>query len=170
MLIGIDASRAARSERTGTENYAWHLIRGLLALYSPHRFRLYYAQPPPAGLFDSRAGTHSTSSAAQSGASGSEPRAETRVLPPPRLWTHLGLGTEMLRHPPDVLFVPAHVLPLIHPRCSVVTIHDLGHHYFPGAHTFAQRRYLEWSTRFAVRRAARIIAVSRSARDDLIRL
>ena len=178
MLIGIDASRAARPERTGTENYTYHLIRCLLTLYSPHRFRLYYAQPPPAGLFDSRAQTRGASRAAQSGrtvpprrdARGGEPRAETRVLPPPRLWTHLGLGAEMLRRPPDVLFVPAHVLPLVHPRASVVTIHDLGHHYFPGAHTFAQRAYLEWSTRFAVRHAARIIAVSQATKDDLVRL
>ena len=150
MLIGIDATRAARPERTGTENYAYHLIRSLLALDTAHQFRLYYAQPPPAGLFDSR--------------------AESHVLRPPRLWTHLGLGVEMLRHPPDVLFVPAHVLPLAHPRRSVVTIHDLGHHYFPAAHTAAQRRYLEWSIRFAVRHAFHIIAVSQATRDDLVRL
>ena len=32
MLIGIDASRAAAAERTGTENYALHLIRALVGL------------------------------------------------------------------------------------------------------------------------------------------
>jgi glycosyltransferase involved in cell wall biosynthesis len=149
MLIGIDASRAARSERTGTENYAYHLIRQLLALGATHQFRLYFSQPPPTGLFDSR--------------------AEARVIRVPRLWTHLGLGTEMLRRPPALLFVPAHVLPLAHPRHSVVTIHDLGYHYFPEAHSAAQRRYLEWSTRFAVRAATRLIAVSQATKDDLVK-
>jgi glycosyltransferase involved in cell wall biosynthesis len=150
MLIGIDASRAARPERTGTENYAYHLIRSLLAQNTAHQYRLYFSQPPPAGLFDSR--------------------AEARVIRVPRLWTHLGLGTEMLRRPPELLFVPAHVLPLAHPRHSVVTIHDLGHHYFPEAHTAAQCRYLEWSTRFAVRHSARLIAVSQATKDDLLKL
>ena len=37
------------------------------------------------------------------------------------------LSAEMAVRPPDVLFVPAHVLPLIHPRRSVVTVHDLGY-------------------------------------------
>jgi len=150
MLIGIDASRAARRERTGTENYAYHLIRSLLARNTAHQFRLYFSKPPPAGLFDSR--------------------AEARVIRVPRFWTHLGLGPEMLRRPPALLFVPAHVLPLAHPPHSVVTIHDLGHHYFPEAHTVAQRRYLEWSTRFAVRHAARLIAVSQATKDDLLKL
>jgi hypothetical protein len=55
MLIDSDASRAGRPERTGTENYAYHLIRQLIALGTPHQYRLYFSQPPPAGLFDSRA-------------------------------------------------------------------------------------------------------------------
>lgn len=150
MLIGIDASRAARPERTGTENYAYHLIRSLLAQATAHQYRLYFSQPPPAGLFDSR--------------------AEARVIRVPRLWTHLGLGSEMLRRPPALLFVPAHVLPLAHPRRSVVTIHDLGYRYFPEAHTAAQRCYLEWSTRFAVRHATRLIAVSQATKNDLLKL
>jgi glycosyltransferase involved in cell wall biosynthesis len=150
MLIGIDATRAARAERTGTENYAFYLIHHLLALQSPHRYRLYFQQPPPAGLLDSG--------------------ADTRVIGVPRLWTHLGLGAEMLRRAPDVLFVPAHVLPLAHPRRSVVTVHDLGYRYFPEAHTAAQRAYLDWSTRFAVRRACRLIAVSQATKNDLLKL
>src|SRR5262249_23983254 len=68
------------------------------------------------------------------------------------------------------LFVPAHVLPLAHPRHSVVTVHDLGYHYFPEAHTAAQRAYLEWSTRFAVQHAAQFIAVSQATKNDLVRL
>ena len=48
MLIGIDASRALRARRTGTENYSLQLIRHLLALDSGHRFRLYCDRPLPA--------------------------------------------------------------------------------------------------------------------------
>src|SRR5439155_9698323 len=150
MLIGIDASRATRAERTGTENYALHLIQALLALDHANAYRLYVQQPPPAGLFASQ--------------------AEVRHINVLRLWTLLGLSAEMLRAAPDVLFVPAHVLPLARPRRSVVTVHDLGYHYFPEAHTRAQRAYLAWSTRGAVRHASRLIAVSQATKDDLVRL
>lgn len=152
MLIGIDASRAVIAQRTGTEVYSLHLIRSLIKLDAAHRFRLYFNARPPERLFPVRPGD------------------EQRVIPFPRLWTHLRLSAEVLVHPPDVLFVPAHVLPLIHPRRSVVTIHDLGHRYHPETHTVSQLRYLEWSTRFHVRTAAHLLTDSQATRDDLARL
>lgn len=151
MLIGIDASRAAPQERTGTENYSLNLIRHLLALESGHRYRLYFNRPPTAELFPMAADL------------------ELRVMPFPRLWTHLRLSWEMVRQPPDMLFVPAHVLPLVHPRASVVTVHDLGYLYYPRAHRPLDRLYLDLSTRYNARNASRVIAVSQTTRDDLVR-
>ena len=148
MLAGIDASRAAATRRTGTENYALHLIRELLAVGSDHRFRLYFRQAPPPQL--------------------ARMRAEMRVLPVPRLWTHVGLSWEMLRRPPDLLFVPSHVVPLVHPRCCVVTVHDLGYHHYPETHTAWQNLYLRWSTRHNARSARRILADSEATRRDLV--
>ena len=56
------------------------------------------------------------------------------------------------------------------PSCrSVVTVHDLGYHYFPEVHPPAQRLYLEWSTRYAVRHASRLIAVSQATKHDLVK-
>jgi glycosyltransferase involved in cell wall biosynthesis len=149
MLIGIDASRATAAQRTGTENYSLHLIQELLALGETHRFRLYFNQPPLPDLFPSA--------------------AEQRVIPFPRLWTHARLSQEMLTRPPDLLFVPSHVLPLIHPRRSVVTIHDMGYLYHPEAHTLSQNVYLRWSTRYNAQSAARVLADSEATRQDLVR-
>jgi len=152
MLIGIDASRTTVARRTGTENYALSLTRELLALgqaLGEHRFRLYFNQPPPPGLVNGH--------------------AEQRVIPFPRLWTHARLSWEMATRPPDLLFVPAHVLPLIHPRPSVVTVHDLGYLYYPEAHTRFQNAYLRWSTRYNAHAAARVLADSNATRDDLVR-
>ena len=92
-----------------------------MALETPHRWRLYAPGPPPDDLLPL------------------PPRWEWRALPFPRLWTHARLSWEMLRAPPDVLFVPAHVVPLVHPRRTVVTIHDLGYLMFPEAHPPAAR-------------------------------
>ena len=68
-----------------------------------------------------------------------------------------------------MLFVPAHVLPLIHPRRSVVTVHDLGYLAYPEAHKTGDRRYLDWSTRWNARRAKIVIADSAATKADLIR-
>jgi glycosyltransferase involved in cell wall biosynthesis len=150
MLVGIDASRATAARPTGTENYSLHLIRALLSLDTAHRWRLYFNQPPADDLFGTL--------------------GEQRVIPFPRLWTHAALSWEMVRHPPDVLFVPSHVLPLAHPARSVVTVHDLGFHYHPEAHTLSQNVYLRWSTRHNARAATRLLADSDATRRDLIQL
>lgn len=161
MIIGIDASRALRARRTGTERYSLEIIRHLLALpeATQHRWRLYVNALPTPGLFATPAG------AARS--------VEMRVLPGRRLWTHRHLAAEVTRQRPDVLFVPAHVLPFVLPRrrlpASVVTVHDLGYHTFPETHTWAQRLFIEAGTRWSVHAAQRVIAVSQATADDLQR-
>lgn len=159
MLLGIDASRAAPAQRTGTEAYAFHLIRALIPLAAAqgHRLRLYFNQSPPDTLFPPD--TLCPPAA----------HVETVVMPFPRLWTHLRLGWELARRPPDVFFTPAHVIPITYYGRSVATIHDLGYHHFPQAHTRSQLAYLRWSTRHNGRRARRILADSATTRSDLIR-
>jgi glycosyltransferase involved in cell wall biosynthesis len=157
VLIGIDASRATTRRRTGTENYSRELIRALVRLTDgadDHRFRLYTNGPSPEGTFWE----------------GPAPTGwEARSIPWRRLWTHLRLSAEMITHPPDVLFVPAHVLPLRHPAASVATVHDLGYLYFPGAHRPVDRRYLDWSTAWNARQSSAVIADSQATKDDLVR-
>jgi len=148
-VIGIDASRAVSPRPTGTETYSLRLIQALLSLNLPWDVRLYFRTPPPDGLF---------------------PQADRRVIPFPRLWTHIRLSWEMACHPPDVLFVPAHVLPPIHPRRSLVTVHDLGYRYFPQAHPRFQRVYLDLSTRWNAHAAAHILADSEATRADLVQI
>jgi glycosyltransferase involved in cell wall biosynthesis len=147
MLIGIDASRAAVSRPTGTEVYSQRLIQALLALESPHRFRLYFRGAVPPDLF---------------------PGADLCVAPFPRLWTHVRLSWEMARRPPGALFVPAHVVPLVHPPASLVTVHDLGYLHFPQAHPWQQRFYLDLSTRWSVRVSAHVLADSAATKADLV--
>jgi glycosyltransferase involved in cell wall biosynthesis len=147
MLIGIDASRAVAARPTGIEVYSQRLIQTLLTLESPHRFRLYLRSMPPADAF---------------------PGAEHCLIPFPYLWTHLRLSCEMARRPPDVLFVPAHVLPPVHPRASLVTVHDLGYLYFPETHPWHQRLYLDLSTRWNAQAAAHLMADSEATKADLV--
>jgi glycosyltransferase involved in cell wall biosynthesis len=152
LRIGVDASRTTRRERTGTENYSVHILGGMLAAQSPHRFRLYLSEPLPPGVI---------------------PHAEDhdqRIIRLPRLWTQVGLTAEMLRDPPDVLYVPSHVLPLALPRASVVLAHDVGHRFFPRAHGLAEWIYVELTTRRHVRVATRLITLSEASKQDIVRL
>lgn len=151
MLIGVDASRITRRQRTGTENYSLHVLRRLLALDQRNRYRLYLNEPLPPALL----GTD---------------RVTTRVIRMPRLWTQIGLSCEMLRESPDVLFVPSHVLPLISPRRSVVVIYDVGHRFFPRAHSLAEWLYVEWAIRRHVRVASQLLTISEASKRDIVRL
>jgi glycosyltransferase involved in cell wall biosynthesis len=151
LVIGIDASRAVRPERTGTETYSLELIKALAGLANSHcRLRLYTPQPPhhpdwPASAW-----------------------IETRLIPWPRLWTHTRLALELHQQRPDILFVPAHVLPLYCPVPAVVTVHDLGYLHFPQAHRPFDRWYLNWSTRRHTRLADHLLADSEATKNDLI--
>ena len=152
MLIGVDASRVTRLRRTGTENYSLRVLRELLAQDQRNAYRLYLGQPLPEGLLPIG------------------PRTSTRVIRLPRLWTQLGLSTEMLVSPPDVLFVPSHVLPLVTPARSVVVVYDVGHRFFPRAHSVAEWLYVEWAIRRHVRTATRLITISEASKRALVRL
>ena len=154
MIIGIDASRATTGQRTGTEAYAFHLIRTLLPMAAErgHRLRLYFNQSPANDLFEDWRDS------------------ERVVISQRRLWTHWALGRELRHRPPDVFFTPAHVIPLGYRGAAVATIHDLGYEQFPEAHPRRQLAYLRWSTRHNARLGRRIIADSGTTRDDLVRL
>lgn len=150
LTIAIDASRAATGQLTGTERYSRQIIEAMISAGHDHRYLLYLNQQVPLDL-------------------ALPTTVRQRPIPFPRLWTHFRLSVEILRQPVDALFIPAHVVPPVHPRATVVTIHDLGYLYEPGAHTTWSRRYLDWSTRWSVAMARRIIAISGATRDDLVR-
>lgn len=87
------------------------------------------------------------------------------------VWEQATVFAAALRAGVDVLHVPHYVLPWLLPRRMVVTIHDIIHvlfpEFLPSSLGFA---YARISIRAAVRRARRVIAVSRTTADDLRRL
>lgn len=174
MIVGIDASRALRAQRTGTERYSLEITRGLLQLpqAQKHLWRLYADRRASPEFFAPHLADLTLETNSQ-GDGQATLHLEECILPLRRMWTHRALAWEVMQRPPHVLFIPAHVIPFVLPRRrlppTVVTIHDLGHRYFPHAHTGWQRLYLEVSTMWAVRSAQRLIAVSQATADDLIR-
>ncbi len=206
MIIGIDASRANRRHKSGTEWYSYYLIRALARLDSRNQYILYTDTPLRDGLADL------TEEGEKHPLMPSIHVDGTQELKSPHgnfsakvlgwrwrfLWSQGRLSLEMLFKRPDVLFVPAHALPLIHPRRSIVTIHDIGfcrdgslygrqrigtdsrrsHRFLNGlvrvlsrgrygANTFD---YLDWSTRFALNNAHKVIAISDFTKQELIEI
>lgn len=147
--IAIDASRANAGMRTGTEWYSYELIRAMIALTDRPALTLYHRGSADETL--------------------DGPNVRHRLVTQSRLWTHVGLSAAMRRDRPAALFVPSHVVPIVHPPASVVTIHDLGYLAEPDAHPPYSRRMLDIASRWNARAARRIIAISGQTRDDLIR-
>lgn len=148
-FLGIDGSRCCEKEPTGVELYSDAITQGLLQKARDARKSV---------MIYTRG---NVSCLRLCGA------LEKRIRLP-FLWTQLGLSLHMVRHAPEALFVPSHVLPFVHAKRSVVTIHDVAFVPCKHVYSFLQRAYLMWTTRFACRYAAAIIVPSEATKKDLI--
>ncbi len=156
MLIGLDASRANKTQKTGVEWYSYHLIQKLkeiplkagdkFILYSPSELRGELAELPD--------------------------QWQNKVLtwPLKYLWTQIRLSLETLVDPPDLLFVSAHILPFLCPVKSVLVIHDLGFEELPEYYSSWQKVYYSWTHRYSFRKAAKIIVPSEFTKKEVIKL
>jgi glycosyltransferase involved in cell wall biosynthesis len=164
MVIGIDASRAFLKRRTGIEEYSYQTIKHLrdalpasehVVLYVRRKFHFHQGRLRPSGP----------------SIDFTLPKNwEVRGIWAPRFWTQIGLSLEMLFRAPDILFVPAHTVPLIHPKRTIVTVHGLEYEFCPTAYSFWERLYMRYSIRFSCRSASRIICVSENTKQDVMRL
>ncbi len=150
--IAIDASPAAKKRRTGTEFYTLHLILALARLDSTNQYTLLLNDRVPEEFGDLPS------------------NFVPLEIPRRTLWAQTRMATELRRLKPDVFFAPANVIPFLRPPRCVTTIHDVAFHYFPECYSPLARWYLELTTRFALRTAAKIIAVSQATKDDLVRI
>ncbi|MDB5407870.1 MAG: group 1 glycosyl transferase [Rhodospirillales bacterium] len=149
MIVGIDANPAIKAQRTGTETYASEIIKAMAPLDRSVLYRLYAKQEPPPELRDLG------------------PNVAWRVMPFKCGWTLARLSLEMMVDPPDVLFVPAHTLPILTPKKSVIMIHDLAFDHFPEVYGWRRRILHRYDVRLARRKAGHILTPSEFTRHDL---
>ena len=156
MVIGFDGSRAFKEERTGTENYSYQLLKALAKIDRRNTY-IIYLRP--------------LSNLGNLGDLGKQKNFLFKTINFPRLWTQIGLAAQTFKDNLDVLFIPAHTSPLIHkPNLkTVVTVHDLGAEYLPKMHQLKQELYLKYITRYQLRSATKLIAVSNATKMDLIK-
>lgn len=152
MRVAVDAWPAAKRPRTGTEFYTLNLILALATLDSVNDYTLFLNDEVPEefGFLP--------------------PNFQPQLIPQGRLWTQTRLARELRRCKPDVFFSPANVIPFLHPPACVATIHDVAFRYFPECYSPVSRWYLDLTTRFALNRAVKVIAVSQATKDDLVQI
>lgn len=158
MVIGFDGSRAFVTGRTGTENYSYQLLKALAKIDKKNTYRVYLRFRPVSDAIVQVIGKF--------------PRNfQFKTITWPRLWTQAGLATQTFKDKLDVLFVPAHTLPVIRKPSlkTVVTVHDLGSEYLPGMHQLKQRLYLGFMQKVQLKTATKIIAVSKATKEDLVK-
>ena len=83
-------------------------------------------------------------------------------------WTQIRLSLRMLRNKPDILFVPAHTYPIVHPRL-IVTIQGLEFEAVAKMYGWLKRKILRFLSKRNAKRADKIIVPSECTKKDLIK-
>ena len=151
MVIGIDASRAFAQNRTGIEEYSYQVIKSLMNELKEHQVVLYIRKNQKADFKLPN-------------------NWKIKAIKWPYLWTQVGLSLELLFHPVDTLFIPAHTVPIIHPENTIVTVHGLEYEFCPKAYSFWERVYMRLVIKNSCKWSKKIIAVSKNTKKDLINL
>lgn len=157
MTIGIEASKAFKKNKTGVENYACSIIERLLKIDDKNQFVL-YVNPKEMGdglKTDNFISKHKN--------------AILKPLSWPLKfgWTQFRLGAELIANPPDILFLPAHLLPLYRLKKTVAVIHDVAFRQFPEVYSSRELYLQKAGIRRILKRAWKIIVPSQFTKDEI---
>jgi len=156
MHVGLNAQLLTLRQNyrgAGINAYIFNVLRAIGELGLPHRFTVFLGER---GFRDKNLELRYTQWPTH--------RPEARVV-----WEQLVLPTLLQHTGVDILHAMAFVIPLM-ARCpSVVTIYDLSFLRYPHAFRPFNRWYLRCFTPVSARRARRVIAISESTRQDVIR-
>lgn len=152
MLIGIDANEANVLNRVGSNEFAFQILWQLFRLGRQRQFLIYLSSAPLADLPRPKANWH------------------YRILRPGFFWTQwrLPLSLYFDQPRPDVFLTLGHYAPRFSPIPSLVCIMDLAFLKFPQAFRYRDLLQLKSWTKYSVKKAAHIFAISQATKKDLI--
>lgn len=152
MKIGFDISDLCAAQADGTTRYTHQLALKLPSVATEHDW-LYFAPCESEMVKDVVV----------------QQKVTPVISPWPKYWTQSRFPFDLLKHRPDLLFMPIQQLPLFRPHKmkTVAVVHDLASHIYP-----EQFGYKDWAlqhlfTARAVRDADAVIAVSESTKSDI---
>lgn len=154
MKIAIQASDLDHSRIDGTRVYILNLLKHFGKLDKSSDFLIYHKNnfnpelTPP-----------------------NFPNYKVIKKPFPFFWTQLKFAFEIWKDNPDVLWMPMQALPLIRRKKlkTIITIHDLAFKIFPDHFPKNDLRRLNWLTDYAIKNSDKIIAVSASTKNDILK-
>ncbi|MBP7967699.1 glycosyltransferase family 4 protein [Candidatus Woesebacteria bacterium] len=154
MTIGIDGNEANVAAQVGVSVYTHQLLHHFARLATEREQFLVYlrrapldSMPPENDFF------------------------KYRIVKGRFLWSQIFLPFELYMHKDiDIFFAPAHYAPRYCPVPIVVTIHDLSFFYFPNEFLQKDLYQLKNWTAYSIKKAKRIIAVSKTTKKDILKL
>lgn len=154
IIYGIDANALTRPNPTGVERYVRCLLEAMMAipLEADERVVL-YVRSIPSGI---------------DLPTGWSWKPLSFVLS--KGWTHVRLGIELMLHRPDVLFVPAHEIPILTPKKLFVatTIHDIAFRTHRSVYDPVAVRRQDFAVQRAIGRAQILTVPSEATKNDLV--
>lgn len=151
MQIGIDGNEANVTNRVGSGQYAFELLRQF-AKNKNHNFTVFLKEKPQEDL------PKETSN------------FKYKIFGPKKLWTQFALPIKLtFGKKIDVFFSTAHYGPRFSRVPYVVTIHDLSYLHYPELFKKNDLYQLTNWTKYSVKGAKHIIAVSKNTKNDIVK-
>ena len=164
MVIGLDLRVLTKGTRTGIEEYTINLFSRFFSLRKDIEFKLFYNAWQKAPLAEEWS--------RQPNVKFYEFNLPNRFVLDPAAKFCKFPKIDKLIGGADIFFAPHFLLAPISKKCrKIITFHDLSFEYFPEFFPW-QKRFWHWSLapKKRVQEADKIIAVSRSTKNDLIDL
>ncbi|MDO8497878.1 MAG: glycosyltransferase family 1 protein [bacterium] len=153
MIIGVDGNEANVKDQVGVSVYTRSLLEHFQsAANDKTQFRIFLKNDPLPTMPKEN------------------PHFSYKVISPRFMWSQLWLPLDLyMKKKIDVFFAPAHYAPRFCPAPLVVTVHDLSYFYYPDEFLKKDLYTLKEWTRYSVKNARKIIAVSKTTKKDVIK-
>ncbi len=152
MKIWIDGYEANVSQRLGSSQVAYELIKHFEKIDRVNEYTIFLPSPPLGDLPKERE------------------KFKYRILKPKKFWTRIALPLALYteKQKPNVFFSPTHYIPRFSPVKRVVTIFDLSFLNFPEMFKKKDLWKLRNWTKFSAENADHIITISNSSKKDIV--
>jgi glycosyltransferase involved in cell wall biosynthesis len=150
MIIGIDSSKAAIEKRTGVENYVYQLILHLPKIDTKNTYYFYTNQKLPAETLASK-------------------NVIEKLFKIKRLWNKFFLPLYLIKEKTEIYIQPLDMVPKTACKNSIAIVHDLASYKFPDAYSGSERKLQDATLKNIAVNAKKIVCVSNSTKNDLIK-
>src|SRR3989344_3044025 len=164
MVIGINGFEAViprfgydkktgLPNRVGSGQYCYELLISLHEIDKENNYIIYLPQDPTSDLPRESDSWH------------------YKIIKGRTLWTLIALSRKLFfdKEKPDVFFSPTHYLPLYVPCPSVMSILDVSYLHFPKLFKKRDLYQLKLWGRYSIGKAKKIITISNSTKNDIIK-